>query len=165
MRRILGAVMLFAVFVLPRAGGLIQTGFKDLDPTAPGTQTAVRGSSVGAVEGGYPGGVDHLTTSPSTGASRTAATSEGGNHVPSRSKTTARPPAGYIANPLEFLSLAPIDSLVLLPGIGPVIAERIANARTGKRLFTRWEDLLTVRGIGPKKLDRLKRLARQADSG
>jgi competence protein ComEA len=66
-------------------------------------------------------------------------------------------------NPFDFLSNAPVDSLVLLPGVGPVIAERIANARTGKRSFTRWEDLLAIRGIGQKKLDRLRRLAHEAN--
>jgi predicted flap endonuclease-1-like 5' DNA nuclease len=80
-----------------------------------------------------------------------------------RQNPRAAAPVGYLADPLEFLSNAPVDSLVLLPGIGPVIAERIANTRTGKRSFTRWEDLLAVRGIGEKKLDRLKRLAHGAN--
>ena len=67
-------------------------------------------------------------------------------------------PADFIKNPLFFLSTAPTDSLVLLPGIGPVLAERILGVRTGKRSFTMWDDLLVVKGIGPKTLDRLKRL-------
>ena len=67
-------------------------------------------------------------------------------------------PADFIKNPLVFFSTAPTDSLVLLPGIGPVLAERILGVRTGKRSFTRWDDLLVVKGIGPKTLDRLKRL-------
>ncbi|MFQ5512425.1 MAG: ComEA family DNA-binding protein [Candidatus Krumholzibacteriia bacterium] len=68
-------------------------------------------------------------------------------------------PDSYFENPLGFLSSAPVDSLVLLPGIGPVIAERLASARSGKRLFTQWEDLLIIKGIGPKKLHRLRTLA------
>lgn len=68
-------------------------------------------------------------------------------------------PKSYFENPLLYLSTAPVDSLVLLPGIGPVIAERLASARSGKRLFTRWEDLLTIKGIGSKKLHRLRTLA------
>jgi competence protein ComEA len=63
-----------------------------------------------------------------------------------------------------FLSRAPADSLVLLPGIGPVLAERIAGARTGKRSFTRWDDLLGIKGIGPKTIERLKKLADGAKS-
>ncbi len=68
-------------------------------------------------------------------------------------------PESYFENPLLYLSTASVDSLILLPGIGPVIAERLASARSGKRLFTRWEDLLTIKGIGPKKLHRLRTLA------
>jgi len=68
-------------------------------------------------------------------------------------------PLSYRENPLAFLSLAPTDSLQLLPGIGPVIAERIAIARSGQRSFTTWEDLLSVKGIGPKTLERLKQAA------
>jgi DNA uptake protein ComE-like DNA-binding protein len=48
---------------------------------------------------------------------------------------------------------------VFLPGVGPVIAERIANAAGGQRRFIRWEDLLSVKGIGPKKLQMLKQIA------
>ncbi|MCZ6766945.1 MAG: helix-hairpin-helix domain-containing protein [bacterium] len=68
-------------------------------------------------------------------------------------------PRSYLENPLAFLSLAPIDSLQLLPGIGPVIAERVAVTRSGQRSFTKWEDLLAVKGIGPKTLERLKQAA------
>jgi predicted flap endonuclease-1-like 5' DNA nuclease len=73
-------------------------------------------------------------------------------------------PPDYKRNPLLFFSTAPKDSLVLLPGVGPVLAERIINARTGKRSFTRWDDLLAIKGIGPKTVDRLKRLAEEADA-
>jgi competence protein ComEA len=52
-----------------------------------------------------------------------------------------------------------VDSLILLPGIGPVLAERLENARTGQRSFRRWEELLAVRGIGPKRVEQLKKLA------
>jgi competence protein ComEA len=68
-------------------------------------------------------------------------------------------PAAYRRDPLYFLSTAPIDSLQLLPGIGPVLAERLARVRTGKSLFTRWGDLLRVKGIGPKTIEKLKELA------
>jgi competence protein ComEA len=73
-------------------------------------------------------------------------------------------PLDFRREPLLFLSTAPKDSLVLLPGIGPVLAERIASARTGKRSFTRWDDLLVIKGIGPKTIERLKRLADGAKS-
>lgn len=137
MRRLLGAVILFTVIVMPRAGSLI-------NPKTVNDQDSVLNLGSEGV------------TSPPKALSPTP------NDRPQKKPTQNRPreaPARYLANPLEFLSSAPVDSLVLLPGIGPVIAERIANARTGKRLFTRWEDLLIIRGIGQKKLDRLKRLA------
>jgi len=87
--------------------------------------------------------------------------------LPAKKATRSHPrpvPDGYRQNPLHYLSTAPPDSLILLPGIGPVIAERLASARTGKRLFTRWEDLLAVKGIGPKKLERLRSLADGAEN-
>jgi len=68
-------------------------------------------------------------------------------------------PTGYLQDPLHFLSTASIDSLQLLPGIGPVLAERLASVRTGKSLFTHWGDLLRVKGIGPKTIEKLKELA------
>jgi competence protein ComEA len=78
---------------------------------------------------------------------------------PAADRSRKNVPPDFIRNPLSFLSRAPSDSLVLLPGIGPVIAERIIDARTGKRSFTKWEDLLAIKGIGPKTLDRLRTLA------
>jgi predicted flap endonuclease-1-like 5' DNA nuclease len=74
-------------------------------------------------------------------------------------RTAPVPPAGFLADPLRFISSAPPESLAMLPGIGPVIADRLTKARTGKRSFTNWEDLLTIKGIGPKKLQRLRALA------
>lgn len=74
-------------------------------------------------------------------------------------KAPFRVPEAYRRDPLAYLSSAPPESLLILPGIGPVIAERIANAAGGKRSFTRWEDLLSVKGIGPKKLEILKQIA------
>ena len=47
------------------------------------------------------------------------------------------------------INSAPADSLCLIPGIGPTVAERIIARRT-KRRFARVQDLRTVRGIGPK---------------
>jgi len=81
-----------------------------------------------------------------------------------RDRTREIVPLDFRREPLLFLSTAPKDSLVLLPGIGPVLAERIASARTGKRSFTRWDDLLVIKGIGPKTIERLKRLADGAKS-
>ncbi len=50
---------------------------------------------------------------------------------------------------------APADSLELLPGIGPVLADRIAEYRRHKR-FEREVDITEVKGIGPKMYERLR---------
>lgn len=92
-----------------------------------------------------------------------AAGADTSSRRPRARKPDAIPP-DFQRNPLLFFSSAPKDSLVLLPGVGPVLAERIINARTGKRSFTRWDDLLAIKGIGPKTVERLKRLAVAADS-
>lgn len=91
-------------------------------------------------------------------------TAESAANAPKPRRNSGHPkkvPPDYRKNPLLFFSTAPKDSLVLLPGIGPVIAERIVNARSGKRSFTRWDDLLAVKGIGPKTVERLKKLSQE----
>ena len=50
---------------------------------------------------------------------------------------------------------APADSLELLPGIGPVLADRIVEYRQRKR-FERGVDITEVKGIGPKMYERLR---------
>jgi hypothetical protein len=48
-----------------------------------------------------------------------------------------------------------VDSLCLLPGIGPALAERIVAAREAGLRFARARDLQEVRGIGPRTVERL----------
>ncbi|UCG52399.1 MAG: helix-hairpin-helix domain-containing protein [Candidatus Latescibacterota bacterium] len=130
MRRFIGVAILFAVAALPRVADLIHT--KNADGgglSEPASDTTLA----------HPG--EPIRAAPRSVSGQAAV------------------PEAYYQNPLQFLSNASVDSLVLLPGIGPVIAERIASARTGKSSFTRWEELLDIKGIGPKKLDRLKRIA------
>ncbi|MFQ6009083.1 MAG: ComEA family DNA-binding protein [Candidatus Zixiibacteriota bacterium] len=50
---------------------------------------------------------------------------------------------------------APADSLELLPGIGPILANRIVEYRKLKR-FEREIDITEVKGIGPKLYERLR---------
>lgn len=56
-----------------------------------------------------------------------------------------------LAVPID-VNHAPIDELRSLPGIGPVLAERIVAGRP----FADADDLDRVRGIGPKTIARLK---------
>lgn|GEM_PF-5241971 len=72
---------------------------------------------------------------------------------------TADLPRAYLRAPLRFLSTAPADSLMLLPGIGPVLAARIVDARTINGSFTAWKDLRAVPGIGPRTIAKLSKPA------
>ena len=54
------------------------------------------------------------------------------------------------------LNLATVEELEGLPGIGPVLARRIVEDRARNGQYTRPEDLLRVKGIGPKTLDKLR---------
>jgi hypothetical protein len=53
---------------------------------------------------------------------------------------------------------APVESLRLLPGIGPKLAARIDQARRDGAVFDAAEDLLRVPGIGPARVERLRPL-------
>lgn len=46
--------------------------------------------------------------------------------------------------------------LTCLPGIGEVLAKRIVNTRSEIGPFSRCEDLLFVRGIGPKTVEKIR---------
>lgn len=65
------------------------------------------------------------------------------------------PPAPPAASPPRTLigklaiNTCSEDSLTLLPGIGPVLANRIVTARAAGVQFACPEDLCQVRGIGP----------------
>lgn len=48
--------------------------------------------------------------------------------------------------------------LALLPGVGPVLASRIAEHRRRSGPFRAVEDLVRVAGIGPKKLDQIREI-------
>lgn len=56
------------------------------------------------------------------------------------------------------INRASAAQLIELPGVGKVTAEKIIAYRTEKGLFTSVEDLQKVKGIGPKKLERLRPL-------
>jgi competence protein ComEA len=56
------------------------------------------------------------------------------------------------------LNKATLSQLDSLPGIGPVIAERILELREKSGPYKRIEDLMNIRGIGEKKFLKLKDL-------
>ena len=56
-----------------------------------------------------------------------------------------------------------VEDLVRLPGIGPVKAEAIVRARSERGPFASVDDLLAVRGIGPKTLAALRPFAAASD--
>src|ERR1700716_985049 len=62
-----------------------------------------------------------------------------------------RPPA----KPID-LNAATIKELEELPGVGPVTAQRIIEARQKSGRFRRVEDLLAIRGISTKRLEILR---------
>lgn len=74
--------------------------------------------------------------------------------APGRPDSTTPPPAAPEAR--VDLNAAGPEELDRLPGIGPVLAGRIVEYRTRHGRFTRIEDLLAVRGIGPRLLERLR---------
>lgn len=67
---------------------------------------------------------------------------------------SAVPRAGGRATGPIDVNRAPAERLVALPGVGPVLAARIAEARP----FATVDDLRRVRGLGAARLDRLRPL-------
>lgn len=57
-------------------------------------------------------------------------------------------------------STAPVESLRLLPGIGPALAARIDQARRDGLDLHRAEDLTQVPGIGPRRVESMRPLLR-----
>jgi competence ComEA-like helix-hairpin-helix protein len=92
--------------------------------------------------------------------------------APTAADSLAAPGGGALATPEPAPSSAvsgkrapeqPVDlnragaaELARLPGIGPVLAARIVQARSERGWFARVEDLLTVRGIGQRLFERLR---------
>jgi competence ComEA-like helix-hairpin-helix protein len=54
------------------------------------------------------------------------------------------------------LNRADAGEIMRLPGVGPAIAQEIIRHRTENGPFRSVEDLLEVRGIGPKKLEKIR---------
>ncbi|GAA0589691.1 ComEA family DNA-binding protein [Kribbella sandramycini] len=72
--------------------------------------------------------------------------------------TSAAPPDNPTPTPAGPISLntATAPQLDALPGVGPVLAQRILDYRTQNGPFTTVDQLQEVPGVGPKKFDSLK---------
>jgi competence protein ComEA len=82
--------------------------------------------------------------------------------VPKRGALGAVAPSGAGAGagtgpaaPVQ-LSTATLEQLETLPGIGPVMAQKILDYRTKHGAFSSVDELDAVSGIGPKRLDQLR---------
>lgn len=71
----------------------------------------------------------------------------------------AAPPPPGPAHAIDLNRATPHE-LDALPGIGPVLAERIAEHRRLHGPFRSPDELLAVRGIGPRLLEKLRPLVR-----
>jgi len=55
------------------------------------------------------------------------------------------------------LNTATSEELQLVPGIGPVTAEKILQMRKSYGAFKSVDDLTAIRGIGPKRLEKMRK--------
>ena len=71
--------------------------------------------------------------------------------------TPASSPGGTTAAPVQ-LSTATLEQLESLPGVGPVMAQKILDYRQAHGAFQSVDELDAVPGIGPKRLEQLRDL-------
>jgi len=100
-----------------------------------------------------------LARVPETRAPRRRQRDESEPRPPARSRA-AKPRALQLDEPGPPLDLnrATLADLMRLPGVGPVLARRILETRETAGRFSAVDDLVTVRGLGPVRLERLRPL-------
>ena len=86
-----------------------------------------------------------------------------GHEVPAPVQAGSRPKAGgsSLAKPTPTrldVNRASVDELQRLPGIGPVLAQRMVERRNKSGGFRSVDELRRVKGIGAKRLERVKPL-------
>ena len=67
---------------------------------------------------------------------------------PADAAAAEKAPKPVLTSPLP-INYCSVDSLTLLPGVGPVLAGRIEEVRADGHIFHNAEDLRLVKGIGP----------------
>ena len=99
-----------------------------------------------------------LSADASQGRVNLAAALENGQQVFVPQFSEAAPSIPNPGNSSEQISIntASAPELERLPGIGPVLAQRIVEYREQNGPYQRLEDLLEVEGIGPSKLEGLQ---------
>lgn len=68
--------------------------------------------------------------------------------TPADAAAAEKAPKPVLTSPLP-INTCSVDSLTLLPGVGPVLASRIQDVRAEGHIFRTAEDLRLVKGIGP----------------
>lgn len=76
--------------------------------------------------------------------------------VPATSSAPAVPPAKAVSK--VNLNRATADELQTLPGVGPVLAQRMVEWRKAHGRYRTVDDLQEVKGIGRKRLEQLRPL-------
>lgn len=100
------------------------------------------------------GGVAAVKNAPPVavlGAARADSPSAAGE---SKKDATGAVSIGKLVN----LNTATEAELELLPGVGPSLAKRIVEHRVAKGPFKRVEDLDAVKGLGPRAVERVRKL-------
>ena len=72
------------------------------------------------------------------------------------SATNDTTPTATPATGIVNINTASVSELDTLPGIGPAYANAIINYRTTNGPFVRIEDIVKIKGIGPKTFEKLK---------
>lgn len=80
-------------------------------------------------------------------------------------KTAVRGPDIVELEPLQVeVNEATFDDLLLLPGIGPKLAQRIVDYRAAQGPFRNLDELRNIPGVGPVAMKRLRTLVYVADA-
>lgn len=73
-----------------------------------------------------------------------------------QSRAADNPPAGASASKAIDINQATEEELTAIPGIGEATAKRIVEFRQQNGPFGRVEDLLKIKGIGEKSLEKMR---------